>query len=50
MKDFLNKVIAKEDLTLEEMEQAARLIFTEETSDIAIGAFLTALKAKGGNI
>ncbi|PWU67072.1 anthranilate phosphoribosyltransferase [Gracilibacillus dipsosauri] len=47
MKDFLNKVIAKEDLTLEEMEQAARLIFTEETSDIAIGAFLTALKAKG---
>ncbi|UOQ87210.1 anthranilate phosphoribosyltransferase [Gracilibacillus salinarum] len=47
MRDFLNKVIAGEDLSLEEMELAARHMFAEDTSDIAIGGFLSALKAKG---
>ncbi|WP_163539801.1 anthranilate phosphoribosyltransferase [Gracilibacillus sp. YIM 98692] len=47
MKTYLNKVLNKENLTIEEMEQAARIMFEEDTSDIAIGAFLTALRAKG---
>ncbi|GAB2557465.1 anthranilate phosphoribosyltransferase [Gracilibacillus alcaliphilus] len=47
MKKYLQKVLNKEDLSLTEMEEASRLIFSEDTSDIAIGAFLTALKAKG---
>ncbi|WP_163580381.1 anthranilate phosphoribosyltransferase [Gracilibacillus saliphilus] len=50
MKTFLKKVMEKEDLTLMEMEEAARYIFSEETSDIAIGAFLSALKTKGETV
>ncbi|WP_066188334.1 MULTISPECIES: anthranilate phosphoribosyltransferase [Gracilibacillus] len=47
MKAYLKKVLEKEDLSLKEMEEAARFIFAEDTNDITIGAFLTALKAKG---
>ncbi|QGH36467.1 anthranilate phosphoribosyltransferase [Gracilibacillus salitolerans] len=50
MKTFLKKVMEKENLTLTEMEEAARFIFSEETSDIAIGAFLAALKTKGETV
>ncbi len=50
MKTLLKKVMEKEDLTLTEMEEAARFIFSEETSDIAIGAFLAALKTKGETV
>ncbi|MDC3418124.1 anthranilate phosphoribosyltransferase [Aquibacillus salsiterrae] len=47
MKEYLNKLTNQKNLTIEEMEAAARLIFEEETSDTEIGAFLTVLKAKG---
>ncbi|MBM7570617.1 anthranilate phosphoribosyltransferase [Aquibacillus albus] len=46
MKNYLNKVTNREDLSLEEMENAARLMFTEDITDTEIGAFLTALKVK----
>lgn len=47
MKQYIEKVLSGKDLSIEEMNQAARLMFTEETSPIAIGGFLTALRAKG---
>lgn len=47
MKKSLLKIIDKQDLSLTEMEEAARVMFEPETSDIAIGAFIAALKAKG---
>ncbi|ENH97702.1 anthranilate phosphoribosyltransferase [Gracilibacillus halophilus YIM-C55.5] len=47
MKEYLKKVVNQEDLTLEEMKQAAEVMFQEETSDIAIGGFLSALSSKG---
>ncbi|KAB8137670.1 anthranilate phosphoribosyltransferase [Gracilibacillus oryzae] len=50
MKTYLKKVMEKENLTLTEMEDAARMIFSEETNDTAIGAFLAALKTKGETV
>ncbi|WP_138420131.1 anthranilate phosphoribosyltransferase [Aquibacillus sediminis] len=47
MKQFLEKVIAKESLTIGEMEEATRVMFHEQTSDTEIGAFLTGLQMKG---
>lgn len=47
MKEFINKAMARENFTIAEMEAAARVMFAEDTSDIAIGGFLTALKTKG---
>ncbi|GGM33369.1 anthranilate phosphoribosyltransferase [Paraliobacillus quinghaiensis] len=47
MRQYLEKVTNHEDLTLVEMEEAARVMFAEETSDTEIGAFLTSLKVKG---
>jgi len=47
MRQYLEKVTDRQDLTLVEMEEAARVMFTEETSETEIGAFLTALKVKG---
>ncbi|MDX8045110.1 anthranilate phosphoribosyltransferase [Gracilibacillus sp. S3-1-1] len=47
MRQFIDKAMEKEHFTLEEMEAAARTMFAEDTSDIAIGGFLTALKTKG---
>lgn len=47
MRQYLDQVANHQDLTLVEMEEAARVMFREETSDTEIGAFLTALKVKG---
>lgn len=47
MKQFTKKVMDKQHLTLEEMEHAAALCLRPETSDIAVAAFLTALRSKG---
>ncbi|WP_407272497.1 anthranilate phosphoribosyltransferase [Radiobacillus sp. PE A8.2] len=47
MKQFLDKLIKQEALTMEEMEAAAQLMFSDEISDTEVGAFLTGLKVKG---
>ncbi|MRH44078.1 anthranilate phosphoribosyltransferase [Aquibacillus halophilus] len=47
MRQYLNKVTTRESLSVEEMENAARVMFAEETTDTERGAFLTALKVKG---
>ncbi|SEO95426.1 anthranilate phosphoribosyltransferase [Amphibacillus marinus] len=47
MKDFLLKVLSGTDLTIKEMEQAARLMFASTTPEAVVGGFLTALKMKG---
>lgn len=47
MKDFLEKLMKKEDLTIEEMEAATNACFKEDITDAEIAAFLTALRIKG---
>lgn len=47
MKHYLETVLSGKDLSIEEMTQAAQLMFDPNTSPIAIGGFLTALRAKG---
>ncbi|UFT99068.1 anthranilate phosphoribosyltransferase [Radiobacillus kanasensis] len=47
MKQYLEKVINHQALSVEEMDGAARQMFGEEVSDTEIGAFLTGLKVKG---
>ncbi|WP_186575957.1 anthranilate phosphoribosyltransferase [Aquibacillus kalidii] len=47
MRQFLNKITSNQSLSLEEMEVATRQMFSEETTDTEIGAFLTGLKLKG---
>ena len=47
MKRYIEMVLSGENLTIDEMKQAARLIFKEETPQAAVGGFLTALRAKG---
>lgn len=47
MKNYLELIAAKQDLSQAEMLEAARQMFREETTDAEIGAFLTALKTKG---
>jgi anthranilate phosphoribosyltransferase len=46
MQEYIERVTDGEDLTLEEAEAAATLIF-EEATEAQIGALLTALRAKG---
>ena len=46
MKEYIQKLIQKQDLTSEEAQAAISKIFTEAT-DAQIAAFLTALKMKG---
>jgi len=46
MKEYIQKLIRKQDLTTEEAEIAISKIFTEAT-DAQISAFLTAMKMKG---
>ncbi len=46
MKDYINKLTRKQNLTTEEAELAIAKIFTEAT-DTQISAFLTAMKMKG---
>lgn len=47
MKEFIETVLSGNDLTIEEMKQAAQLIFNPDTPQSAVGGFLTALRAKG---
>lgn len=47
MKDFLEKLMNKEDLTIEEMKAATNQCFKETITDTEIAAFLTALRIKG---
>ena len=47
MKDFLNKINNKENLNLEEMQEAINLIMTGMVGDSDIESFLIALNAKG---
>lgn len=46
MKHFIEKLINKEDLTIDEMRAATNACF-ENVTDVQIAAFLTALRAKG---
>lgn len=47
MKQYLKKVINKENLTVEEMKEATNYCFTDEVTESEIAALLTALQAKG---
>lgn len=47
MKTFIEKLINKENLTLEEMKRAMNTCFESSITDTEIASFLTALKAKG---
>ena len=47
MKNFINKIINREDLDLDEMQSAINLIMTGEVSDDDIESFLVELNAKG---
>lgn len=47
MKQYLEKLINRENLTVEEMKDATNNCFTDTISDSEIGAFLTALQTKG---
>jgi anthranilate phosphoribosyltransferase len=47
MKDFVEKLINREDLTDAEMEKAFGMIMSGQVNDTLIGAFLIALRAKG---
>lgn len=46
MKVFLEKITRGEDLTVEEMEQATRMMFDKKTDQAAVGGFLIGLKQK----
>jgi anthranilate phosphoribosyltransferase len=47
MKDFVEKLINREDLEDSEMEKAFDMIMSGQVNDTLIGAFLVALRAKG---
>lgn len=47
MKDYLEKLMNSENLTVEEMKEATNECFTEHITDTEISAFLTALRMKG---
>lgn len=47
MQAFLEKLMNKEDLTIEEMQQATSQCFTQTITDTEISSFLTALRMKG---
>src|SRR5699024_5067604 len=47
MKQYLEKLLNKENLNREEMKEAASLCFLEQTTKAEIASFLTALRAKG---
>lgn len=50
MKRYIEKVLIKENLTIEEMEQASHLLFSDTTDERQKAAFLTALRAKGESV
>lgn len=47
MKAYLEKMMDQQNLTYEEMTNAADYLFTEDVSESEMGAFLAALKVKG---
>jgi anthranilate phosphoribosyltransferase len=47
MKQYLQKVINKENLTVEQMKEASAYCFTDKVTESEIAALLTALQAKG---
>src|SRR5690625_808827 len=47
MKQYLEKLMNRENLTVEEMKNATNSCFSENITDTEIAAFLTALRAKG---
>jgi len=47
MKGYIEKLIAGQDLSASEMEQAFEHIMSGQVPDVQIGAFLVALRAKG---
>jgi len=47
MKPFLEKIMNRENLTIEETEKAISLCFETDVTDTEMSAFLTALKVKG---
>jgi anthranilate phosphoribosyltransferase len=47
MKDFIEKLLSRQDLSDQEMETAFDAIMSGRANDIQIGAFLVALRAKG---
>lgn len=47
MKQYLEKLVQKQDLTAEEMRRAAQTLFSEEVTDSEIAAFMIGLKSKG---
>lgn len=47
MKDFIKKIVAKQELTFEEIQQIVRNVAKKEVSDAQIGAFLVAITEKG---
>jgi anthranilate phosphoribosyltransferase len=47
MKDFIEKLLNREDLSDAEMEKAFDMIMSGQVNDTLIGAFLIALRAKG---
>lgn len=47
MKHYLEKLLNQENLSLQEMKDAATYCFTNKVSDSELSSFLTALRAKG---
>ncbi len=47
MKNYLEKLLNKENLNLEEMKDATAYCFSNEVSESELASFLTALRAKG---
>ena len=47
MKNFIEKLISREDLEDQEMEDAFDAIMSGQVNDTQIGAFLVALRSKG---
>jgi anthranilate phosphoribosyltransferase len=47
MQQFLEKLLHREDLSINEMAAASRHLLSEETTESEMGAFLAALKLKG---
>lgn len=47
MKNYLKKIMNREDLSIKETEEAVKLCFQADITDTEMAAFLTALKVKG---
>ncbi len=47
MKNYLEKIMNREDLSIKETEEAVNLCFQADITDTEMSAFLTALKVKG---